>query len=476
MTRSQWAFLVFCAVGLLTSVGGYIFIAGGGINLAAESGEPGAANLGENRNPLPNEDAEKNPDAEIADPVGDEAKPARTVSRGNLIRKRLSLPDEKTPDGKSTDRGYHVHALCLNPAGTRLVAVSQRNTYCLDVDSGKVLQTFRNELPTNNPRPQYIAASPDARFVIIQSADGKEVTLREAATARVIGTYRLSDPAKMSKLLPESRMPALTPGGEFLLVGSGSVSPTSLHAVSTTTGAGGLVDTPALDLKQRDYKHMLPVPQRSTFIVCGGPRVDSKNHPANVFAVDLASGKERPLNCLGFQPQYVDDRPMVLSPDGNLLLVKGQGAVDVCDWRGNRLLFHHARNSTHFDHACFTADGKRFAVIARSNGLLRFELDPNSNNSVNRPIPDVIELFDVARQEKIGSFTPQDYGFDPSVRSLALSHDGKSFAIWSGTEVAFIDFEAAFGVAPLPPGPRLAGPESLPLKQPAKAEPPRKPK
>src|SRR5581483_5712923 len=123
-----------------------------------------------------------------------------------------------------------------------------------------------------------------------------------------------------------------------------------------------------------------------------------------------ATGRERPLNCLGFQPMYVDDRPMVLSPDGNLLLVKGKDAVDVCDWRGNRFLFHHARNSTHFDHACFTPDGKRFAVIARSN-LIRFELDPNSDKSISRPIPDVIELFDVARQERIGSFTPQDYGF-----------------------------------------------------------------
>jgi hypothetical protein len=477
MTRSQWSFLAACAVALLAFVGSYIFMAGGGINRAAEPGVQGAANLDENRNQPQDEDAAKKPDAERAKPDKDGTKPARTVRGDKLVLKRLSLPDEKAPDGKSVDKGFHVHALCLNPAGKRLVAVSQHDTYCLDIDSGKVLQTFHNVLPTNNPRPQYIAASPDARFVFVQSADGKEVTLCEAATARVIGRYKLSDPAKMTTFLLESRMPALTPAGEYLLVGSGSVSPTNLHAVSTTTGAGALVDMPRVDLKQRDYKHMLPVPQRSTFIVCGGPRVDSKNHPANIFAVDTTTGKETALNCLSFQPSYVDNRPLVLSPDGSLLLVKGQNAIEVCDWRANRLLFHHALNNTHYDHACFTPDGKRFAVIMRSSGILRFELDPNSDKSISKPIPDVVELFDIARQEKIGSFTPQDSGFGISVRALAVSHDGKSFAMWTGTEVNFIDFEAAFGVAPLPPGPRMEGPESLPLKQPpAKADPPRKPK
>jgi hypothetical protein len=47
-----------------------------------------------------------------------------------------------------------------------------------------------------------------------------------------------------------------------------------------------------------------------------------------------------------------------------------------------------------------------------------------------------------------------------------MNQDGQSFAIWSGSEVDLIDFQTAFGVTPLPPGPRLEGPEQLPLAQP----------
>jgi hypothetical protein len=415
-----------------------------------------------------------NPDLEWA--AKDAAKAANLAPRA-LFRKRLALPDGKNADAASGDKDYYVHALCLDPAGTRVIAVSQHNTWCLDVATGNTLQTFHNELPTNNPRPQLIGASPDARFVIVPSVDGKDVTLRDAATGRVIGGSHLSDTGKFNKFLLESRLPALTPAADYLLVGTGVVTPANLHALSTRTAADKLVDVPRIDFSKKAYEYLLPIPQASTFLVYGSARVDHKTNPSNLFAVDLATGKETPLTCLHFAPLFTDYRPMALSPDGSLLLVKGLATLEVCDWRANRLLFHYEEKVAHFDHACFTPDGQRVAFIDRANGVIQSQIDPQTGKWVNHPIDDVINLFDIARQEKIGSFTPHTEGLGSRVRALAISHDGQSFAVWTGTEVTVVDFQSAFGVAPLPPCQRLAGPESLPLKPLSdNKELPRKPK
>ena len=45
------------------------------------------------------------------------------------------------------------------------------------------------------------------------------------------------------------------------LLGEGSVLPTALYALSTETGRSRPVDTSRLDMKQRDYKFLLPIPQ-----------------------------------------------------------------------------------------------------------------------------------------------------------------------------------------------------------------------
>jgi len=167
---------------------------------------------------------------------------------------------------------------------------------------------------------------------------------------------------------------------------------------------------------------------------------------------------------------------MVLSPDGSLLLVSNIGTMEICNWRTNRLVFRHTEGSSNFVDACFTPDGKRVAVLWHWNSKnIMFGVDPKTGKSWH--YDDEVRLYDIARQEKIGSFTPHNYGLDSHVRALALSHDGKSFAVWTGSDITLIDFQSAFGVDPLPPSPRLQGPESLPLKPLADGkEPPRKPK
>ena len=87
----------------------------------------------------------------------------------------------------------------------------------------------------------------------------------------------------------------------------------------------------------------------------------------------------------------------MLSPDGNWLLVKGQHVLEVCDWRSDRLLFHHDGGKlTLFEHAAFTPDGKRFVVISRANGLIQYESDPSRPGVwQGRAVDNDILLFDV---------------------------------------------------------------------------------
>jgi WD40 repeat protein len=430
---------------------------------AAETADSGIVFSSDDDDPADDEDAPTKAAVDFDKPAKDGAKPV-AKPRSEPFLKRLPLPDGKNGDDATPQKSGHVHALSLDPAGTRVVAVSQHNTWCLDVATGKVLQTFQNELPTNNPRPQLIGASRDARFVIIPSVDGKDVTVREASTGKVIGTCHLTDTNKFNKFLLESRLPAMTPAEDYLLVGTGVVTPGNLHALSTKTGKEKLLDVPRIDFSKQDYEYLIPIPQSSTFLVYGTPRVDRKN-PSNLFAVDFSTGKETALSCLHGGPHFNGWRPLVLSPDGSLLLVKGLASVEVCDWRANRLVFHYEEKVAAFDHACFTPDGKRVAFIRRANGVIESEIDPQTGKWVNHRIDDVVHLFDIATQEKIATYTPHADGLDSMVRALALSHDGKSFAVWTGNEVTLIDFRVAFGVAPLPPGQRLEGPESLPLKQ-----------
>jgi hypothetical protein len=198
--------------------------------------------------------------------------------------------------------------------------------------------------------------------------------------------------------------------------------------------------------------------------VANSLRADRKTNPSGLSTVNLTTGKETPLASPRVQPAVIDQRPLILSPDGSLLLVKGADKLEVCDWRSDRLLFHHEQKNDHYVQPCFTPDGKRFAVIRRVTGLTRYEFDPNTpGRTIGHRIDDEVFLFDVARQEQIGSFRPAEHGLDSVVSALALSGDGQSFAVWTGSQVDVVDFQAAFGVAPLPPGPRLQGPEELPL-------------
>jgi hypothetical protein len=473
----QSVFVVVFVGGLLTLVSAFFYMMARGDNRDA----PPVAfskTIPKDDAPAPaNGVAQVHQDEDAPKPANQAAKPTPPVPSDYMFLKRISITQGYSPEDVAADKGHNQYGLCLDPTGAHVLAVTRYNTYCFDVATGKLLQTYHSELANSPGKPQFVAASPDARFVAVPSADGKDVSVREAATARQLGAIHLSDSSRFYKLLLESRLPSFTPAGDFLLVSAGTVSPNALYAVSTKTGTAKLVDMPKIDITKKDFSHLLPVPQWSTFLVCGSSLVDHKDNPSNLFAIDYTTGKETPLTCLSAGPQLIGYRPLVLSPDGRLLLVKNVDTMQVCEWCTNRVVFTCKQALYSYNHPCFTPDGTRVAVIVRNNGLIKWVIDPMTGKKTNQHIDDEVQLFDIARQVKIGSFTPHADGLDVNVRALAMSADGKSFAVWAGQEITLVDFQSAFGVDPLPPGQHLSGPETLPLKQPPESkDAPRKPK
>lgn len=465
MNLSKGSVLVFVAAGLVAFAGSFVFLSGRWDNRAAESAEPDAAPAGEGRKPAANEEVPEQPGPGDGAPADEKANPAPAAPHRQLFLKRLRLPGVNDADPRTRAHDMFHRALYLDAAGARLLAVSREEVHCIEVASGKVLQTFRSE--SSGKRNEGIAASPDARFVVLADADGNGLTLRDAATGRAVGTLRVPENQRLAQLQWNSRSPSFTPAGDFLLVGVASPSESALHALSTKTGAAWVVNVPRGNTGKRDFGHLLAVPQWSTLLVANSLRADRKTNPSGLFAVNLATGKETPLAGPRVRPAVIDQRPLVLSPDGSLLLIKGADKLEVCDWRSGRVLFHHERNHDHYVQPWFTPDGKRFAVIRRVTDLIRYEFDPSTpGKSIGHRIDDEVFLFDVARQEQIGSFRPAEHGLDSVVSALALAADGQSFAVWTGSQVDVVDFQTAFGVAPLPSGPRLQGPEELPLTKP----------
>jgi hypothetical protein len=259
MNLSKWSVLVLAAAGLITFAGSYVFLAGRWENQAAESVEPDAAPPGEGQGPAAGAEAPAKPGPGDGVPADEKADPAPAGPRRQLFLKRLRLPGAKVADPRTAAHDMFHRALYLDPTGARLLAVSREEAHCIDVASGKVLQTFRSE--SSGKRNEGIAVSPDARFVVLADADGNGLTLRDAATGRVAGTLRVPENQRLSQLQWNSRSPSFTPAGDFLLVGIASPSESALHALSTKTGAARVVNLPRVSGSKRDLGHVLAVPQ-----------------------------------------------------------------------------------------------------------------------------------------------------------------------------------------------------------------------
>src|SRR5262249_46064343 len=145
------------------------------------------------------------------------------------------------------------------------------------------------------------------------------------------------------------------------------------------------------------------------------------------FALDMKTGKDEPVTAVDIDPWTLfPHEGVVASRDGRLLLASNREAVEVCDWQANRRVLEFKNSSLCFGSACFTPDGKRLLVVRIPT--LEKHIIQSGQVRVEQ-FPEAIELYDIARCEKIGEFDPEAHGLPRGVNALAVSPNGKTVAI-----------------------------------------------
>lgn len=370
-----------------------------------------------------------------------------------LVLAQLALPEDKPSQGKEELEEGAIRDLYFDRTGTKLIAVSDRDTHCLDVATGQSLQVYRTDARSQVAHHPFIAVSPDGRFVAVPHEEHKELVLQEADTGKTIAKYRADDRTHLGfTLLPI----AFTPGGEFAVTMVGHDGPAYL-AVSTRTGTGRLLAIPDWKGKAELHSFLVPLPAQATLIRGGVLKTKGETSSSGIRALNLTTGADRPISGVTVKPEtWQGDRPLVASPDGKWLLAKNRDTIQVCDWQVNRLVFDRTREGDVYRGPRFTPDGQRFLII-----WIQDTFQPEKFGTIDKPSADSVMLFDVASGKRLGDFTPPDSKHN-QLTAVAMSQDGKTLAVAAGRLVSVLDFQEAFKIAPLPPVSRPAEPEQLP--------------
>jgi hypothetical protein len=281
----------------------------------------------------------------------------------------------------------------------------------------------------------------------------KQITAYGAPNGNLLGRGTLDERSGFAEFKTAAEF---TPHGDYLLL------PTFhyrdglfIQAVSTSSGSVRMVNVPVKKDERKSWQLTLAVPQEPTLLVHshGG----TKDNPGGVTAHNLRSGTEKPIRALTVDPWNLFNRGVQLSPDGALLLSQGLHALQVCDWRADRRLLDLkiGENLQSYQNGRFTPDGKRVFVQWKPS----FHIIRNGE----RQTYSRIWLYDIVSQKQIAEFTPEKHGLAVEINALTISRDGKTLVWGHGTSVIAMDFQAMFGIAPLPPAAR-PGLDVLPLK------------
>ena len=153
----------------------------------------------------------------------------------------------------------------------------------------------------------------------------------------------------------------------------------------------------------------------------------------------------------------VPPRPAAVA-HGKLVLAWEPKALQVCEWRsGKRLLDLTAGNFT-ISRGCFTPDGQRILVTRQAT--VEKWIIGGADGFRKEQYPNTVELYDLATKKQLGQYETNE----ESISGIGISADGKTLALADRTVVSGVDFEAAFGVAPLPPVKRPTRTEPAPGK------------
>jgi WD40 repeat protein len=395
-------------------------------------------------------------------------KPASTASSRPAIR-HWTMPAEVKLEGVAKHE-YDVVQLIVNENGTRALARSQREVNYVNLQSGKVLRTFRPAKPrwddrTNNTNFMFL--SPDMRFVAIGAqssssakSESEWVSIFEATTGKIIGTHTIVNDTNLFQFTDTG---TFTAGGDYLLLPGHIYSEFLIQAVSTQNGDGKIVKIPNPTKIDTLLRLVLPVPQEPLLILYRD-RARPESNPGGITVLDLGTGKETPVTAITV-PAWASHwtHGLQLSPDGKYLLAQSPDTIQVCDWRNNRLICEVPGHYTRLGNVRFTPDGKRFLFMRYFQFDTLYTGGAGQSPHVEKT-PPTIELYDIASKKVLETFTPAYRDIPEWITALAISRDGKTLVLGSEREVYTVDFQLAFDVEPLPAQMPPSKPDALPFK------------
>jgi hypothetical protein len=366
---------------------------------------------------------------------------------GPVVRAQWTVPGTPAKDSLDPYADIRICEIAIDSTGTKCVTASQTEAHCWDLFARRLMHTVREG------KDQELYLSRDARFVALMNRDGKEIGFHAPENGQLLSKWTA---APGTNSFTDFCPPSFTPRGDYFVIFSQLNGQFAHQAVSTKDGVGRPLNLPP-GVGTQPAGH-------AALVVSADAKVLLRHHGrgrpagADVSVIDLKSGMESALRGITLAPYSVFPRKGVkLSPDGWLVMAVGTHAVQVCDRLTHRPYLSLGTETEPVRDAWFTRDGRR-CVIHRSSRLVKV------TGHVELRTPDWLELHDVFGKTKLGEFTIKPHGIE-SVSALAFTPDGTAMVVADQqTTVQVIDFERAFGVAPLPPIKLPDKPEELPLK------------
>ena len=242
------------------------------------------------------------PPKPIAKKDGGVAKPPKP-SRPILIKQWQGTQPPK-PKGEDSPNfeDFFYRQIAMDKYGARILGYTNREAVCWDAIGGTRLQTLpaaTRTTPRKPPNPpdfhidQHIRISADAKRVAMIDKNGKSVTIYDAASGARIGTF--SAPKDRSQYT-DHYPPEFTPRGTYLIFcTSGGGNKDEIYAVSASSATGRRVDLGrAYTAERYSWIALIPFADGSTFFC--------QQQGDAIQALNLSSGKERPLNSTQSQP------------------------------------------------------------------------------------------------------------------------------------------------------------------------------
>lgn len=333
-----------------------------------------------------------------------------------------------------------AHDLAFDPTGSKVVVRWENEIQTWSVGGKKRLAA------ATVPSFSKVHLAPDGSAYCVNNGSGVDVYGTFDVLGRRIGSYR---PAKAKSSFTE-RFHAAGFGPDAAAfhalhgysTGKGQVF--RLHSIDPASGEGAAATGP---LPPETFEHcrwLLPVPNSDAVLACCGT-----GGTAEIWLIDPKSRAIQPMLTLTRDVQeFTGARAVGLSPDGKWLALLRADKILIVDWRAGKRV-STLDNSYHKWCSCrFTPDGKRLVVLETSHQARTLSLNDAATGKR-------IAGYEVKPRELFGTaFAISRDGTRIGIaeQSIRLVEKDKKLVQLDEARVTVLDFERAFGVAPLPVG------------------------